>query len=105
MEFAEWSPSHLIFVIIVFVGAVGTGIWRVAVLFNRVKQMEDKVKEQNAKMETISQNLTNHLEGHPNPQQQPQAPTGSDGGMPTLETFQEMIEKEMEKLRGEPSND
>ena len=100
MDFAEWNPSHLIFVVIVFVGAVGAGIWRVAVLFNRVKQMEDKVKEQDAKMETISQNLTNHLEGHPNSQQQPQAPTSSDGGVPNLETVKELV-----KLGGEISNE
>ena len=37
------------------VGVVGTGIWRVAVLFNRVKQVEGQVKEQDAKMETIRQ--------------------------------------------------
>lgn len=51
MDFGAWSPSHTIFVVIMVVGVVGTGIWRVAVLFNRVKQVE----EQDAKMETIRQ--------------------------------------------------
>ena len=100
MDFGAWSPSHTIFVVIMVVGAVGTGIWRVAVLFNRVKQVEGQVKEQDDEMETIRQNLTNHLESHPNPQQQPQAPTSSDGGMPNLETVKELV-----KLGGEISND
>ena len=101
MDFGAWSPSHTIFVVIMVVGVVGTGIWRVAVLFNRVKQVEGQVKEQDAKMETIRQNLTNHLAGHhSNPQQQPQAPTISDGGMPNLETVKELV-----KLGGEISND
>ena len=55
MDFGAWSPSHTIFVVIMVVGVVGTGIWRVAVLFNRVKQVEGQVKEQDAKMETIRQ--------------------------------------------------
>ena len=96
MDFSAWSPSHTLFVVIMVVGAVGTGIWRVAVLFNRVKQMEEKVKEQGAEMETIRQNLTNHLEGHPTPQQQPQAPDGSDGGLPNFEKIKGVIKLEFE---------
>ena len=89
----------MILVVIVVVGAVGTGIWRVAVLFHRVKQVEEQVKEQDAKMETIRQKVTNHLEGHPNPQHQSQI-SAEVSGMPDFEEYQRW-----RKLKGERLND
>ena len=79
MDFSSWSPSHTIFVIVILCGALGTAIWRVAVLFNRVKQVEEQVKNQNTTIETIRQNFTNHLQRHIDSQHQSQSSTDTSG--------------------------
>ena len=129
MDFSTWSPSHTILLLGMILSTIVTAIVQVSLLFYRVRLLEKRIDQTDDRIERVksemsnlisevkteimndrnqnqaswrdlNQHLMNHLEGHPNPQQQPQVPTISEGGMPNLETVKELV-----KLGGEISND
>ena len=133
MEYSAWSPTHTILLIGMVFSTIVTAIAQVWLLFYRVSKAEqrlDKTDDRIDKMKSeisdrisevraditndrnqnqatwmhLNQHLMDHLRDHSNPQHQSQDSTEPSGGMPTLETVQEMIKKEMEKLRGDIRN-